>query len=219
MVIPYDTPSCPWTGCPSILPFRSALRIHPEVNQLFLINGCNIPTLGVSVSTCKLFYNGMLANGVAGVFQQLMVVVQQLVTERIAFGLSLGSNSTLLAQCKPTNLVTSSDPRIFLIQQFVEVYMGPAFSHNSLIYKTYVDSTVEEFLSLDNVITAMSISALFIVYFVLYRPYLNRLNIETKAVRSLLLLFPDNLSSNLGSLKDLLHSAGRVTFSADALKK
>ena len=61
----------------------------------------------------------------------------------------------------------------------------------------------------------MSVIALVLVYNILYAPFLARLNKETKAVRGLLLLFPDDLSSNLGSLKDLLLANGRATFSSE----
>ena len=76
-------------------------------------------------------------------------------------------------------------------------------------------TSIASFLSLDILVTTMSIIALVLVYNVLYAPFLTRLNKETKAVRSLLLLFPDDLSSNLGSLKDLLLSSGKATFSSD----
>ena len=76
-------------------------------------------------------------------------------------------------------------------------------------------ATIDSFLSLDILVTTMSIIALVLVYNILYAPFLIRLNKETKAVRSLLLLFPDDLSSNLGSLKDLLLANGRATFSSD----
>jgi hypothetical protein len=62
----------------------------------------------------------------------------------------------------------------------------------------------------------MSIISLVLVYKILYAPFLDRLNKQTKAVRSLLLLFPDELSMNLGSLKDLLLNHGKATYNSDA---
>ena len=65
----------------------------------------------------------------------------------------------------------------------------------------------------------MSVIFLVLVYNILYSPFLSRLNMEIKAVRGLLLLFPDDLATNLGSLQDLLllHH-GHKTFSPDELK-
>ena len=65
----------------------------------------------------------------------------------------------------------------------------------------------------------MSVIFLVLVYNILYSPFLSRLNMEIKAVRGLLLLFPDDLASNLGSLQDLLlQQHGHKTFCADELK-
>jgi len=215
MKVPANTMDCPWTGCPPKKPFRPALRVHPEINSLYLLDGCTMPQLKVPVSTCRAYFNGMLSNGVEGIFQQLMVIVQQLVTERASYGISMASNSALRASCKPTNLRNDPDPRINLIQQFVEVYMSASFNRNSEIHRLSIEKTVQDFLQLDIIFTSLSVTALIFVYLLLYKPYLDKLNTETKAVRSLLLLFPDELSSNLGSLKELLLSGGRATFSAE----
>jgi hypothetical protein len=65
----------------------------------------------------------------------------------------------------------------------------------------------------------MSVIFLVLVYNILYSPFLSRLNMEIKAVRGLLLLFPDDLATNLGSLQDLLYlHHGTKTFSPDELK-
>ena len=85
--------------------------------------------------------------------------------------------------------------------------------------QTSVQSIISDFLSLDILVTSMSVIALMLVYNLLYAPFLLRLNMEIKAVRGLLLLFPDDLASNLGSLQDLLLlQHGHRTFSADELK-
>ena len=68
-------------------------------------------------------------------------------------------------------------------------------------------------------VTSLSVISLVVVYNMLYSPFLSRLNREIKAVRGLLLLFPDDLASNLGSLQDLLLTQhGHRTFSADEIK-
>ena len=138
MVVPSWAPGCPWTGCPDGRAFRSALRLHPNINTLFLQNGCVAPSVRSSpadLAACLGFFNGMLSNGVEGIFQQLLVITQQLVTERSAYGVAMAGDKALLAACVQSNLRNSADPRIVLIQQFVETYMAPAYSFNSDTYK------------------------------------------------------------------------------------
>ena len=82
--------------------------------------------------------------------------------------------------------------------------------------QSFVQDAIGDFLSLDIVITVMSVAALVLAYHALYAPFLVRLNAEIKAVRGLLLLFPDDLASNLGSLQDLLRQQhGFKSFSAE----
>ncbi len=82
-----------------------------------------------------------------------------------------------------------------------------------------MQSTIQQFMSLDVLVTSMSVISLVLVYNLLYSPFLSRLNTEIKAVRGLLLLFPDDLASNLGSLQDLLLlQHGHRTFSPDEIK-
>ncbi len=134
--VPKNAPGCPWTGCPDVTAFTSALRNHPTINKLFLQDGCIVFSNDAkALLDCKAFFDGMLGNGVQGFFQQLMVIVQQLVVERTAYGIAMTSNANLTKACRPSNLRIDPDPRIFLVQTFVETYMSPVYSFGSSVYK------------------------------------------------------------------------------------
>ncbi len=124
---------CPWTGCPPIVRFRSGLRTLEGVNKLFLVDGCVVTPGGYTRAQCEAFMDGSLTHGVQGLFQQLVVIVQQLMNERTALGLKVAAGTSA---CSSLQLrFNDKDPRIDQAQEIVETFLAVDYKYNSELYR------------------------------------------------------------------------------------
>lgn len=93
-------------------------------------------------------------------------------------------------------------------------YLPSAFARFSTILTDEPIAFLDQFNTLNLLVTVVSIVALLGVYFFVYSPLMRRLDRDIKDVRGLLLIFPDEVSRNTAAIinagRDMLRDTASV---------
>jgi hypothetical protein len=162
---------------------RPLLQILPSANTLWTEYACfDNHGFYYNIPDCEAFRDGLLAkSGLLGAVGDYLSIA------KIAIDFSEDNRNAVVP-------LTHGGP--LLSQQYATTFMPPAFeAFSNIIYNSSI-GTLNNFNTINLVVTIGSCLALILLYYIIYRPQVKKLDKEIKNVRNLLLLFPDEVSRN-----------------------
>ena len=177
------------------LNMRSGLQTDgPEFRTLWLDYACeDNGGWYYTMPECISFYDGVMTKGLFGAFSSYAGIGRDLIQWR------RNAIADLSQPVPRVNIETPGTNRD-IMSQFGTMYLAEAFARNSLMKKTRSIQLLESFLSLYGLLVGVTIAALVIFWFFVYRPMVVRLDKDIKDVRLLLLLFPDEVASSVPAI-------------------
>jgi hypothetical protein len=160
-----------------------------------------------TVAECEAFDDGILArSGLLGAFQQYLTTAATLL-------------ASLDADPEYTTSLTTGPA--YLSQQYATHYFPPLLErYSDTLLHSSID-TLAAFNALNLMATLLSLVGLLGLYVAVYLPLVRRLDREIKNVRSLLLLFPDEVSRNCNAIifagREMVQDGGSVVESSSVM--